>query len=92
MLAAEVAVAATCCANSHRLFGITQHSSFDYLTPRQQANRTSRYVPANAYGQSPIGQCIFQEDLEILKKNNRRTPPGGTLKFEQISGTAITAC
>ena len=43
VLAAEVAVAAaTCCANSHRLFGISQHScSFEYLlTPRQQAKRT----------------------------------------------------
>ena len=23
---------------------------------------------------------------------NRRTPPGGTSKFEQISGTDVTAC
>ena len=48
---AEVAVAeATCCANSHRLLGITQYScNFEYLlTPRQRANRTCiENVPAN---------------------------------------------
>ena len=27
VLAAEVAIAATCCANAHRLFGIIQHYS-----------------------------------------------------------------
>ena len=49
---AEVAgAAATSCANSHRWFGITQHScSFEYLlTRRQRASRTyiKKNVPAN---------------------------------------------
>ena len=70
VLAAEVAVAAaTCCANSHRLFRIAQHScSFEYLfTPRQQSKRTfiKKYPHIVAHGRSPIDQCIFQENLEI---------------------------
>ena len=49
-VATELSVAAaTCSANSHRLFGITQHgSSFEYLlTLRQRANLTYvKNVPA----------------------------------------------
>ena len=71
VLAAEVAVAAeACCASSHRLFGITQHScSFGiYLhqASRQIAHTSKMYPQIIAHGRSPIGQRIFQEDVEIL--------------------------
>ena len=70
MLAEEVAVdAATCCANSHRLFRIAQHScSFEYLlTPRQQSNRNTEKNTRKLLhmaGHPSTSQCIFQEGMK----------------------------
>ena len=97
MLAAEVAVAAaTCCANSHCLFRIAQHScSFEYLfTPRQQSNRTyiKKYpqIVAHMAGHPSTSQCIFQEDLEYLVGyNSIRSPHLGRPYSSSITNTYL---
>ena len=97
---AEGAVAATkCCANSHRSFRLGSpnttapiHScSFEYLlTPRQRANRTcvkNKCTRKLLRMAGHLSVSVFSKKIwkYLIIKRKWRTPPGGTLTFDQIT-------